>query len=289
MILRILWICLLTCLICRGSSWAENWPAWRGADRTDVSTELDFLVSGLSRARSWLGYPRSAGLATRVLLWSTKMCTQWVLYKNDERLVCLDAATGEVRWRMVITESVLENGWGDGPRGTPTVDGEFVYAMAGNGTVVCAKAASGDLVWKISMQDLGGKVPYWGYSESVLVDGDQLICTPGGDDGALVAVNKATGKKIWQSKDFTDPADYSSVIVAEHDDVKQYIQLTQKTLVGIAADDGRVLWSYPWPGRTAVVPTPIFRGGKSLCRLWVWRWMWSCEVDGWCGRRSLRK
>ncbi|MGB0760381.1 MAG: PQQ-binding-like beta-propeller repeat protein, partial [Rubripirellula sp.] len=183
-------------------------------------------------------------------------------YKDDERLICLDAATGDVRWRLVMTDSVLENGWGDGPRGTPTVDGEYVYAMAGNGTVVCAKAASGDLVWKISVQDMGGKVPNWGYSESVLVDGDQLICTPGGADGALLAVNKLTGEKIWQSKDFTDQADYSSVIVAEHDGVKQYIQLTQKTLVGVAADDGRLLWSYPWPGRVAVVPTPIFRGGK---------------------------
>ena len=262
MILRLLCIGLFTCFVCGGSSWAENWPAWRGADRTDVSTETGLLSEWPEQGPKldWLSKKCGVGYAGFAVV-DDSVYTMGA-YKNDERLVCLDAATGDIRWRTVMTEAVLENGWGDGPRGTPTVDGDFVYAMAGNGTVVCANAASGDLIWKSSMQDLGGKVPNWGYSESVLVDGDQLICTPGGADGALVALDKITGKKIWQSNDFTDQADYSSVIVAEHDGVRQYIQLTQKTLVGIAADDGRLLWSYPWPGRIAVVPTPIFRDGK---------------------------
>jgi len=262
MILRTTSFCLLVCFVCQSGVRAENWPAWRGADRTDVSTETGLLRQWPEEGPelAWLSKKCGVGYAGFAVV-DENVYTMGA-YKNDERLICLDAANGDVRWRMVMTESVLENGWGDGPRGTPTVDGEFVYAMAGNGTVVCAKAATGELVWKISLQDLGGKVPFWGYSESVLVDGDQLICTPGGADGALVALNKLNGEKIWQSKDFTDRADYSSVIVAEHGGVRQYIQLTQKTLVGIAADDGRVLWSYPWPGRTAVVPTPIFRDGQ---------------------------
>ena len=183
-------------------------------------------------------------------------------YENDARLICLDANTGDIRWRTVMTESVLENGWGDGPRGTPIVDGARVYALAGEGTLVCVNVADGELLWKKNMKDFGGRVPKWGYSESVLIDQDKVICTPGGSDGALIALNKLTGEKIWQSTDFTDGADYSSVIVAEHDGIRQYIQLTQKTLVGVGADDGKVLWTYSWPGQTAVVPTPIYHDGK---------------------------
>lgn len=251
-----------TLLLFCGSVWAENWPGWRGADRTDVSTETGLLKTWPEGGpeRVWMNQKCGVGYSGFAVV-DDNLYTMGA-YENDERLICLDANSGEQRWRTVMTEGVLENGWGDGPRGTPTVDGDRVYALAGEGTLFCARAADGEEVWKVNMKDLGGRVPNWGYTESVLVDGDKVICTPGGDDGAVVALNKMTGEKIWQSKDFTDVADYSSVIVAEADGVRQYIQLTQKTLVGIAADDGRVLWTYDWPGRTAVIPTPIYRDGK---------------------------
>ena len=253
---------LLLALFIVDRSQAEDWPGWRGRDRTDVSRETGLLKSWPEGgpARVWLSKKCGVGYSGFAVVGDNAYTMGG--YANDERLICLDAQTGEIRWRTIMTDTVLENGWGDGPRGTPTVDGDHVYALAGEGTLVCAKADTGDLVWKVKMQDLGGKVPNWGYTESVLVDGDHVICTPGGNQGALVALNKMTGETIWQSQDFTDRADYASVIVAEHNGVRQYIQLTQKTLVGVAAEDGRVLWSYPWPGRTAVVPTPIFRDGQ---------------------------
>ncbi len=245
-----------------GSAQADDWPGWRGGNRSDVSQETGLLKSWPEGGppRVWLSKKCGVGYSGFAVV-GANVYTMGA-YANDERLICLDAHTGDIRWRTVVTDSVLENGWGDGPRGTPTVDCEHVYAMAGEGTLVCIKADKGDLVWKVNMKDFGGRIPNWGYTESVLVDGDRVICTPGGGDGALVALNKLTGEKIWQSKEFTDLADYSSVIVVEHQGVRQYIQLTQKTLVGVAADDGRVLWTYSWPGRTAVVPTPIFRDGK---------------------------
>ena len=245
-----------------GSAVADNWPGWRGSDRTDVSKETGLLKQWPESGpkQIWLSKKCGVGYAGFAVV-DDSVYTMGA-YTNDERLICLDANTGDVRWKAVMTDSVLENGWGDGPRGTPTVDGDRVYAMAGEGTLVCVDADSGDIIWKKNMKDFGGRVPNWGYTESVLVDGDRVICTPGGNEGTLLALNKLTGEKLWQSKDFTDRADYSSVIVVEHEGVRQYVQLTQKTLVGIAADDGRVLWDYPWPGRTAVVPTPIFRDGK---------------------------
>ena len=253
---------LVSSLFCAGPGWTDDWPGWRGADRTDVSNETGLLKQWPEGGPKQVWLYKKCGVGYSGFAVVGDSVYTMGAYQNDERLICLDAKTGERRWRTVMTESVLENGWGDGPRGTPTVDNDRVYAMAGDGTLVCVNADNGEIVWKHNMRDFGGRVPNWGYTESVLIDGDKVICTPGGSEGALVALNKLTGEKIWQSKDFTDPADYSSVIVAEHEGVRQYIQLTQSTLVGVAAEDGRVLWTYPWPGRTAVIPTPIYRDGK---------------------------
>ena len=104
---------------------------------------------------------------------------------------------------------------GDGPRGTPTVDAGFVYALSANGNLVAA-AADGKVRWQTTMQELGGETPNWGYAESVLIDGDKLVCTPGGSQGTLAALHKETGEVLWQSKDFTDGAQYASIIAANH-------------------------------------------------------------------------
>jgi outer membrane protein assembly factor BamB len=108
------------------------------------------------------------------------------------------------------------------------------------------------------MRSLGGEVPNWGYAESVLVDGDRVVCTPGGSDGSIVALNKETGEVIWQSGGLTDSAHYSSVIAAEVHGERQYIQLFEKRLAGVSAADGSLRWQVDWPGRTAVIPTPVF-------------------------------
>ena len=151
-------------------------------------------------------------------------------------------------------------GWGSGPRGTPTVSDGVVYAISANGSLMAVDAADGKKVWsKELVGDFGGKVPPWGYSESALVDGDRLIVTPGGKDGAIAALDKKTGKTIWRSKELTDRAEYSSVIIAEVNGKKQYVQLFMKTLAGVDAGTGKLLWTSKWPkGRTAVIPTPIY-------------------------------
>ena len=241
---------------------AKNWPGWRGADRTDVSHETGLLKEWPKDGpqRVWLSKDCGVGYSGFAVV-DGKLYTMGA-YQDAVELICMDANTGKILWLARMADNVLEDGRGDGPRGTPTVDGDHVYAMSGEGVLVCAKLQDGEVVWSVKMQDFGGSVPNWGYAESVLVDGDRLICTPGGRDGAIVALNKLTGKIIWQTKKFTDRADYSSVIVAKHNGTRQYIQLTQRTLVGVAAEDGRVVWESNWPGRTAVIPTPIFRDGK---------------------------
>jgi outer membrane protein assembly factor BamB len=100
----------------------------------------------------------------------------------------------------------------------------------------------------------------WNYSESPLVDGDKVICTPGGSSGTMIALNKKTGEVIWRSKDWPDNASYASSVAAEIGGQRQYIQLTDASVAGVAAADGRLLWRAPRPGRTAVIPTPIVAG-----------------------------
>ena len=102
----------------------------------------------------------------------------------------------------------------------------------------------------------------WKWSESPLVDDGKVIVTPGGNEGALLALNTKNGEQVWRCKDFTDRAGYSSVIIREIGGIKQYIQLTGDSVAGIEADSGKLLWKAPRKGRTAVVSTPIFDKGS---------------------------
>jgi outer membrane protein assembly factor BamB len=238
-----------------------DWPQWRGPDRTDVSKETGLLKSWPEGGpkRVWLFEKGGLGYSGPAIA-GGKLYTMGIR-EDSEQLIAVDAQTGRELWSVKIGE-VLKNGWGDGPRGTPTVDGDRVYTMSGRGNVVCANAADGKILWQKAMRDFGGRIPGWGYTESVLVDGNKIVCTPGGDKGTIVALDRKTGELLWQSKDFTDPAHYSSTIVAVHGGQRQYIQLTEKHVAGVAAEDGKLLWSSDWPGRTAVIPTPIFHDGQ---------------------------
>ncbi len=237
-----------------------DWPQWRGPDRTDVSRETGLLKSWPEGGpkRVWLFENAGLGYAGYAIV-GGRLFTMGIR-ESSEHLIAVDAGTGKELWSAKIGE-VLKNEWGDGPRGTPAVDGDRIYSMSGRGNVVCANAADGKVVWQRTMKEFGGRTPGWGYTESVLVDGNRVICTPGGEKGTIVALDKKTGEPLWQSKDFTDPAHYSSVIAADHGGKRQYIQLTEKHVAGVSAEDGKLLWSSDWPGRTAVIPTPIFTDG----------------------------
>jgi outer membrane protein assembly factor BamB len=239
---------------------AEDWPQWRGPERTDVSTESNLLQEWPAEGptRVWLfrncglGYSGPAVVGNRLYIMGARDEKEWLL--------ALDVADGSEVWAIELGPA-LDNDWGNGPRGTPTVDGDRVYALSGQGMLVCVNALDGAEQWKARMEDFGGSVPNWGYTESVLVDDDRVICTPGGGQGTLLALNKLTGEKIWQSADLQDRAHYSSPIVAEHNGVRQYIQVTESTVFGANAASGAILWRTDWPGKVAVIPTPVFRDG----------------------------
>lgn len=157
------------------------------------------------------------------------------------------------------------NGQGDGPRGTPTIDGNRVYAEGGNGDVTCFDAATGKTLWHVNLpRDFGGGRPGWGYCESPLIIGDNVIVTPGGRKGTVLALNKMNGSPAWQTSDVTQAAHYSSAIFTEVAGVKQIIQFGRESVFGLTPD-GKLLWSYKGANNgTANVSTPIVGGNRVL-------------------------
>lgn len=238
-----------------------DWPQWRGPHRDGRSRETGLLEHWpdggpplLWKARGLGdGYSNIAAVGVRIFTMGDRDGTCQV--------VALGRSDGKELWSAKVGRSGEPGGF-EGPRSTPTVDGDLLFALGQYGDLVCLKAASGEEVWRTSLTgDLDGKRPGWGFTESVLVDGDALICTPGGAKGTLAALEKKSGRLIWRSAGIRDGAQYASAIVVEHEDARQYVQLTMKTVFGVDAATGKTLWQASWPGRTAVVPTPVFGQG----------------------------
>lgn len=151
------------------------------------------------------------------------------------------------------------NGQGDGPRGTPTIDGNRVFAEGGNGDVTCLDLATGKTIWHVNlMDDLGGRRPTWGFSESPLIVGDWVIVTPGGAKGTVAALDKLTGNLVWQSGENTEAAHYSSPIVTTIGGIEQIVQFARESAFGVTLNDGKLLWKYDGANNgTANCCTPI--------------------------------
>ncbi len=187
---------------------------------------------------------------------------------DDQFVIALNLADGTELWSTKIGKHTGGGGY-PGPRCTPAADGKYVYALASDGDLACFEAATGKLHWKLNYKkDFDGKMmSIWTFSESPLVDGDRLICTPGGKEATIVALNKFTGKTIWKcavpdiGPNGKDGAAYSSIVISNGAGVKQYVQLLGRGLVGIEASNGKFLWGYnKIANGTANIPSPIVRG-----------------------------
>lgn len=240
----------------------HNWPQWEGPTRNCWTDETGLLKSWPEGGPKQKWIFRNAGTG-----YSGPAVVDGVLYTLGTRdgkscVLAIDANTGNERWAAPLGAE-YENDWGNGPRCTPTVENGLVYVLDPTGILACIRAKDGSEVWRTSLiDDLGGKLPNWGYCESVLIDGDLLLCTPGGDQGAIAALEKATGKVRWRATEMKDNAHYSSIVKAAIHGQPQYVQLMETRLVGLAPEDGRLLWESPFLGRVAVIPTPIVHENK---------------------------
>jgi outer membrane protein assembly factor BamB len=149
-------------------------------------------------------------------------------------------------------------------RSTPTVDADVLYALGSDGDLVCLSISDGKEKWHKNLRsDFGGIPGRWAYAESPLIDGDLLVCTPGGAQATIVALNKTNGEVIWKSAvPGGDAAGYASLIIVDVDGIKQYVQFLEKGLVGVDAKSGKFLWRYEQTakGSPANIPTPVGSG-----------------------------
>jgi outer membrane protein assembly factor BamB len=240
-----------------------DWPQFRGPNRDGASTETG-LLQELPPGGPLLVW-KATGLGVGYSTVSVVGNRIYTIGENTEfsSVVALNTADGKKVWSARLGKPGAPGIPAfEGPRATPTVEGGLLIAVGQWGELVCLETATGKELWrKDYANDFGGKRPQWGYAESPLLDGDNVVITPGGSEGAVVALNKKTGALIWRSKEFTDAPHYSSLIVAQIGGVRQYIQLTAESVAGIAAADGKLLWRAPRKGRVAVIPTPIYSDG----------------------------
>ena len=240
-----------------------EWPQWRGPDRTSISQETGLLkewpaggplvlwsVSNIGE-----GYGTVAIKGNQIFVQGTK--------KNDSVTHCLNRSDGKAVWTTTLV-SRLAHGRGHGPRATPTVDGERVYALTETGDLACLKTADGSILWQRNiLEDFKGKNISWHLSESPLVDGNMLVVTPGGEKATLVALDKMSGETIWTTKELSDRAGYASCVVADVAGIRTIMTFTASAGVGVRATDGKLMWRYePVANGTANVATPIFRESK---------------------------
>ena len=246
-----------------GQSAAVDWPQWRGPDRTGVSTETGLLPQwprsgppvAWSAAMLGAGYGAVSVQGDRVYLQGMR--------NNQSVVSTLNRADGKPVWVRVLGPAG-DNDRGPGPRSTPTIDGDRLYALSETGDLACLRVSDGTVVWQRNiLKEFKGENPYWLLSESPLVDGNLVIVTPGGRGAGMVALDKMSGKTVWASKELSDTAGYASAIVADIGGVRTIMNFTADAAVGVRASDGKLMWKNSEASNgTANIATPVYSDGK---------------------------
>ncbi len=276
--LLVLGIIDLASLLPAGRS--DDWPQWRGANREGVWREHGILESfpaaGLPvswRAPLGTGFSGPAIAGGRVFVMDRVLAqgapkdvkTQWN-YRDKttgrERVVCLDEATGKELWTQSYTCS-YSIAYGSGPRATPTVCGDKVYTLGAMGDLLCLDGATGRIVWRKNfVRDYGVEVPAYGYAGAPLVDGERLIAVVGGENHAVVAFDRDTGRELWKSGSSSEPG-YCAPIIRTLGGKRELIVWQSDALMGIEPESGKVLWSVPHNTMAGMsISTPAVDGDR---------------------------
>ena len=245
----------------RATLQTTDWTQWRGPSRDGRSAETGLLKTWPAQGPPVAWRTTGAGIG-----YSSFAASGGRLYtlggrNQREFVIAFDASTGKRVWETPAG-ALFGNDRGDGPRGTPTIDGDRLYALGGSGDLVCLDVKAGKPIWtKNLMRDFGGSNIYWGLSESPLVVNDRVLVQAGGRNAAIVALDKMTGEALWRRH--SDEPGYSSAVVAQVGNTQQAIFFTAHRAVGVSVRDGRELWSYDRVSNsTANVATPVVAGNR---------------------------
>jgi outer membrane protein assembly factor BamB len=244
---------------------ASDWPQWQGPDRTRMSKETGLLKewpAGGPRV-IWTANDLGTGYGSMSVA-GDRVFVQGARGQNSV-VIALNRADGKEVWAKPVgpIETRMRTNMGAGPRGTPTVDGDRLYALTENGDLACLKT-DGAVVWQMNiLKEFGGSQLQWMVSESPLVDGPHVVVSPGGLGAGIVKLDKMTGKTVWTSKELSDTAGYSSITVADVQGVRTYMTFTAVAGVGVRASDGKLMFRYAKAANNvANIATPIFSDNK---------------------------
>ena len=255
---------------------ADDWPQWRGAGRLAVWHEDGIVdrfpddglkVTWRTPVRSGFAGPAVADGRVFVLDWQEDPESRTL--DGTERLVALDEETGAVLWthEWGTTYRMLQGSYAVGPRATPTVDGDRVYALGATGMLHCLDVETGELLWQKSyIEDYDTSVATWGIASAPLVDGERLIAIVGGEPDALVvAFDKRTGEELWRALDVVGEMGYGQPVIYEAGGVRQLIVWHAAALASLDPETGEVYWEEPWEvGAGMSVATPVRDGNYLL-------------------------
>lgn len=245
---------------------AADWPQWRGPNRDGrAAGPINADWTAKPPKVIWSA-PGGGGYASLAVAGGRVYAFDYDAATKSERLRCLDAATGAVRWTTAepADYSSLKAGYAGGPRATPTVHDGRVYTVGAGGRFRCLRLPAGDgdpqPLWE---HDLAGEfragVPSWGFASSPLVEGELVIVQPGGRDGSVAAFDRITGERRWAAG--KNPNGYSSPVAATLAGVRQVVAVTGDSIVGLRPADGTVLWSHPWVTQhNANIASPVIAG-----------------------------
>lgn len=266
MLVRTLCIAVALGSVVNQLSIAADWPCWRGPNHDAKCVETGLRTDWDENAPThvWTTEGFGRGYAS-VSIVDGRLYTTGNFEGEGQGVIAASADTGEILWKKILTDSVPKHGY-VGSRCTPTVDGEYLYIVTSNGDIACLRTVDGSEVWTKDFADEwnGKMMSGWGFSESPLVDGDHVLCTPGGPEAMIVCLNKKTGEEVWKTgvPDFggkgKDGAGYSSIVISEAAGLKQYVQLIGRGVFGVRASDGKFLWGYNKVANdVANIPNPI--------------------------------
>ena len=241
---------------------AADWPQWQGPDRTRLSKETGLLKAWPAAGPrvTWTATGLGAGYGSMAIA-GDRVFVQGARGRNSV-VIALNRADGKEVWAKPVGAAETDDR-GPGPRSTPTVDGDRIYVLTESGDLACLRT-DGTILWQRNiLRDFRGQQLQWLISESPLVDGANVIVTPGGPGAGMVKLDKMTGKTVWTSKELSDSAGYSSIIAADVQGVRTYLTFTADAGVGVRASDGKLMFRYAnAANRTANITTPVFSNNK---------------------------
>jgi len=257
-------IYIFSVILSSSLSLAQDHTKWRGDEQNGHYAETGLLTewpaSGPEELWSYedLGDGHSTPSFANGLIYVSGM-------EESTGFIYTFNQNGELQWKTPYGREYSESY--PGSRGSPVIAGDRLYILSGHGHLACLDANSGVLVWKKELfKEYGGRNTEWGLNETPVIHGDKLIITPGGSKHSIIALNRFNGNPVWSSKALGEKSAYCTPLLLKISNRNLLITHTREHIIGVDADNGKMLWSHNHPNRYAVHPnTPLYHDGQVFC------------------------